>query len=41
MEQRGAIDELVAFFYDSPSGMMGQVEEFFSLQQGMYDSCKV
>jgi hypothetical protein len=30
MEQRGAIDELVAFFYDSPSGMMGQVE-FFSL----------
>lgn len=29
MERRGTIDELIAFFYDSLSGMMGQVEEFF------------
>lgn len=41
MEQRGTIDELVAFFYDSLLGMMGQADEFFSLQQGMYDSCEV
>ena len=31
MEKRGAIDELVAFFYDSLSSMMGQSEEFFGL----------
>ena len=41
MEKWGAIDELVAFFYDSLSGMMSQAEEFFGLQQGVYNSCKV
>lgn len=41
MEKRGAIGELVAFFYDSLSSMMGWVEEFFGLQQGVYESCEV
>lgn len=31
MERRGAIDELVTFFYDSLSSMMGRAEEFFGL----------
>ena len=31
MEQRGTIDKLVTFFYDSLSGIMGWAEEFFSL----------
>lgn len=31
MEKRGAINELVAFFYDSLSSMMGQMGEFFDL----------
>jgi hypothetical protein len=29
MEKWGTIDELVTFFYDSLSGMMGRAEEFF------------
>lgn len=41
IERRGTIDELVAFFYDSLSGMMSQAKEFFRLQHGMYDSCEV
>jgi hypothetical protein len=32
MEKQGAIDELVTFFYDPLSGMMGLAEEFFGLQ---------
>ena len=32
MEKRGAINELVTFFYHSLSGMMRQMEEFFGLQ---------
>lgn len=31
MDKWGTIDELVTFFYDSLSGMMGWAEEFFGL----------
>jgi hypothetical protein len=41
MERCGAIDGLVAFFYDSLSRMMCRGEEFFNLQHGMYDSYEV
>lgn len=41
MERHSTVDRLVTFFYDSLSSMMSQAEEFFSLQQGMYDSYEV
>lgn len=38
MKRHCAVDELVAFFYDSFTEMTGHVGEFFGLHQVIYDS---